>query len=676
MQKDSQDKQDGQAGHSNSQHSENGHNHGFHHQAMADDFKRRFWICLVLTAPVIVLSPMLGSLLGWGRAVSFTGDMYLLLALSSLIFIYGGWPFLKGMADEVGKKQPGMMTLVAVAISVAYIYSALVALGLEGKVFFWELASLIVIMLLGHWIEMRSVMSASSAMEELAKLVPKKAHRKSENGKTEEVSVSELSAGDLVLVKPGEQVPSDGEVKEGQSSLNESLLTGESNPVAKKPGDEVIGGSINGEGSLTVEVTKTGEDSFLNQVIDLVEKAQESKSRSQGLADRAAMWLTFIALGAGGLTLAGWLILSGHSLVFAVERMVTVMVITCPHALGLAVPLVVAVSTSLAAGRGFLIRNRTPFEFARNLQAIVFDKTGTLTKGEFSLSDTLVFSDELDEDELIKLAASVESRSEHPLARPVAEAAEQTYEVTDFESIPGKGATAEVEGKAVLVVSPAYLEEQEITYPQDRVTSLQEEGKTVIMVAREGKALGALALGDTVRDESRQAVDRLQDMGLKVMMLTGDNQAAAAWVADQLGIEDYFAGVVPQDKADKIKEIQGQGLKVGMTGDGVNDAPALAQADLGMAIGAGTDVAVETADVVLVKNRPLDVVKVIELSRATHRKTVQNLFWATGYNALAIPLAAGALYSFGIVLNPAVGALLMSISTVIVAVNARLLHLD
>lgn len=643
---------------------------------MAADFKRRFFICLILTIPVMALSPMLGSLLGWGDAVSFSGDIYLLFGLSSAIFFYGGWPFLKGLRDELGKKQPGMMTLVATAISVAYLYSAFVVLGLEGKVFFWELASLIDVMLLGHWIEMRSVVSASSALEELAKLVPQKAHRQKEDGSTEEVPVIDLAVGDLVVIKPGEQVPADGEVTEGKSSVNEALLTGESKPVAKEPSDEVIGGSINGEGSITVEVTKTGEDSFLNQVISLVEEAQASKSRSQGLADRAAMWLTVIALGAGGLTLAAWLILSSQDTVFAMERMVTVMVITCPHALGLAVPLVVAVSTSLAAGAGLLIRKRNPFESARNLGAMVFDKTGTLTKGEFSHTDTLTFGDDFDDKEILRLAASVESRSQHPLAQAVVSASAETSQVEDFESLPGKGAVGTVRGKRIEVVSPAYLKEKNISYPEDAISPLEEKGKTVIMVVVGGRAVGAVALGDTVRQESRQAIKRLQDMGIKVMMLTGDSQRAAARVADALGINDYFAEVLPQDKAGKIRQIQNEGLKVGMTGDGVNDAPALAQADLGLAIGAGTDVAVETADVVLVKNRPMDVVKVIQLSKATHGKTVQNLFWATGYNALAIPLAAGALYSLGIILSPAVGALLMSVSTVIVAVNARLLKLD
>jgi Cu2+-exporting ATPase len=553
------------------------------------------------------------------------------------------------------------------------VYSSLVAWGLAGKDFFWELASLIDIMLLGHWIEMRSVMGASQALEELAKLVPKEAHRLDEDGSTEEVPVSELTRGDRVLIKPGEQVPVDGEIREGRSSLDESMLTGESTPVEKSQGEEVIGGSINGEGSLTVEVQATGEDSYLSQVISLVEEAQKSKSRAQNLADRAAMWLTFIALGAGAATLLAWLILSAREFVFALERTVTVMVITCPHALGLAVPLVVAVSTALAAQRGFLIRNRTPFEKARSLGAVVFDKTGTLTKGEFGVQEVIPFGDEFGAEELLKLAASVESRSEHPIARGIASSVEDTYQVEDFEGMSGRGAKARVQDREVAVVSLRQVQEDGLDYPEDRLSQEFEQGRTVVFVLVEGRPAGAISLADIVREESRQAVGRLKEMGLQVMMLTGDNQKVAAAVAGELELDDYFAEVLPEEKAEKIKEVQGRGLAVAMTGDGVNDAPALAQADVGLAIGAGTDVAVETADIVLVKNNPLDVVAVIQLSRATFKKTVQNLFWATGYNALAIPLAAGVLYQLGIILSPAAGALLMSLSTVIVAINAKLL---
>jgi Cu2+-exporting ATPase len=656
-------------------HQGGGQGHSDHHAHMMADFRRRFFISVALTVPVAALSPMLSSLLGYGEAVAFPYDLKLLWALATVVFFYGGWPFLKGLVDEVRQAQPGMMTLIGLAITVAYVYSSLVAWGVSGKVFFWELASLIDIMLLGHWIEMRSVMGASRALEELAKLVPKEAHRLQEDGSTEEVPVAELARGDKVLIKPGEQVPVDGEITEGRSSLDESMLTGESTPVEKSQGGEVIGGSINGEGSLTVEVQATGEDSYLSKVISLVEEAQKSKSRAQNLADRAAMWLTFVALGAGALTMLAWLILSAREFVFALERTVTVMVITCPHALGLAVPLVVAVSTALAARRGFLIRNRTPFEKARQLQAVVFDKTGTLTKGEFGVQEVIPFGDDPGEDELLKLAASVESRSEHPIARGIARAVEETYQVEDFQGMSGRGAKARVQGREVQVVSLRQVQEDGLEYPEDRLSREFEQGRTVVFVLVDGRAAGAVSLADMVREESQEAVRRLKDMGVQVMMLTGDNQKVAAAVAGELGLDDYFAEVLPEEKADRIKEVQGRGLSVAMTGDGVNDAPALAQADVGLAIGAGTDVAVETADIVLVKNNPLDVVAVIQLSRATFKKTVQNLFWATGYNAVAIPLAAGVLYQLGIILSPAVGALLMSLSTVIVAINAKFLQL-
>ncbi|MFH2127497.1 MAG: heavy metal translocating P-type ATPase, partial [Pseudomonadota bacterium] len=549
-------------------------------------------------------------------------------------------------------------------------------LGLKGKVFFWELATLIDIMLLGHWIEMRSVMGASRALEELAKLVPKEAHKLAEDGSTTEVPVSELVQGDKVLIKPGEQIPVDGEVIDGASSINEAMLTGESKPVEKEAGDQVIGGAINGEGSLKVEVKKTGEESFLSQVIKLVEQAQESKSRTQDLANSAAKWLAYIAISAGAATLAAWLVFSGVDFAFALERTVTVMVITCPHALGLAVPLVVAVSTALAAGNGFLIRNRAPFEQARNIKAIMFDKTGTLTTGEFGVDQVVSFNDELDQDRVLALAGAVESQSEHPIAQAIAEAAEGHPQPEDFKAIPGKGAQATVEGRQVMVVSPRYLKEESLSYPEDKLSSAEAKGATLAFVLVDGEPVGAVALTDTVRPESKEAVKRLKEMGIKVMMITGDNRKVAQAVADELGLDDFFAEVLPEEKAAKVKEVQSRGWKVAMTGDGVNDAPALAQADVGIAIGAGTDVAVETADIVLVKSNPLDALALIELSRATYRKMVQNLFWATGYNALAIPLAAGVLISWGVLLSPAMGAVLMSLSTVIVAINARLLKID
>ncbi|MFP4516011.1 MAG: copper-translocating P-type ATPase [Desulfovibrionales bacterium] len=655
-------------------HNEGGGGHMSHHAHMVADFRRRFWISLILTLPMLALSPMLRSFAGLTEELGFPGDMYVLFGLATAVYFYGGWPFLKGLVKEVSKAEPGMMTLIGLAITVAYGYSSLVAFGLPGKVFFWELASLIDVMLLGHWIEMRSVMSASGALEELAKLVPKEAHKLT-NGSTEDVPVAELEKGDRVLVKPGEKIPVDGVVVDGRSSVNEAMLTGESTPVEKQEEDEVIGGAMNGEGSLTVEVRKTGDESFLSQVINLVEEAQKSKSRSQSLANTAAKWLTFVALGAGAVTMAAWLILSEREFVFAMERTVTVMVITCPHALGLAVPLVVAVSTNLAANKGFLIRKRTPFEQARNLEAIVFDKTGTLTRGEFGVTDVLVFDDSSSEGEILALAASVESHSEHPIAKGIVDSSDDVREIEEFDSIPGKGAQATVGGKNVKVVGPGYLEEQSIDVPRERFDQLSEEGKTVVFVLVDDRPAGAVALADIIREESKEAVNTLKEMGVQVMMVTGDNTKVAKWVADQLGLDDFFAEVLPDKKAEKIKEVQGRGMLVAMTGDGVNDAPALAQADIGIAIGAGTDVALETADIVLVKSNPMDAVNVIRLSKATYRKMIQNLFWATGYNVVAIPLAAGVLWWAGIVLNPAVGALLMSASTVIVAINARFLKI-
>ncbi|MFW5734715.1 MAG: copper-translocating P-type ATPase [Oceanidesulfovibrio sp.] len=656
---------------------ENG-GHQSHHARMAQDFKRRFIISTALTIPLAYLSPMLRSLVGLGEPEWVPGRMYILFAIATIVFFYGGLPFLRHAWMELKNRQPGMMTLISLAIIVAYGYSALVTFGLPGRVFYWELASLIVIMLLGHYIEMRSVMSAHGAMEELAKLVPNKAHRLREDGSTEDVPVSDLQPDDRVLVKPGEKVPADGEVVEGRSSVNQSLLTGESKPVDKEEGEEVIGGSVNGEGSLTVRVNKTGEDSFLNQVMDMVSKAQESKSHAQSLADKAAMWLTFIAIGSGAVTLVMWLMLTGREFVFALERTVTVMIITCPHALGLAIPLVVAVSTAIAAKSGFLIRNRNPFERARNLQAVIFDKTGTLTQGTFAVSDVASFGG-MDEDELLKLAGAVEAKSEHPIAKAIANSAREKLEslpkAEEFDSIPGRGAQATVEGREVMTVSLRYAKEEGYELEDDVLDPLMEQGKTVIAVIVEGKAAGVIALDDVLRETSKQAVARLKDMGLQVMMLTGDNEKVANRVARELDLDDVFANVVPDEKAEKVKQVQERGLVTAMVGDGVNDAPALAQADVGLAIGAGTDVAVETADVVLVKSNPMDVVEVVLLSREVRKKTVQNLFWATGYNVVAIPLAAGVLAWAGIILSPAVGAIVMSLSTVIVAINARILSM-
>jgi len=641
---------------------------------MVKDFKRRFFISLILTLPILVLSPMIQGFLGvdW----RFSGDMYILFGLSTVVFFYGGWPFITGAKDELEDRSPGMMMLITLAITIAYGYSSLVVFGWEGKQLFWELATLVDIMLLGHWIEMKSVMGASNALEELVKLMPNEAHRLDEEGNAQDVPLSELESGDWVLVKPGEKIPVDGIIVEGKSAVDESMLTGESVPVEKKEDDEVIGGSVNKEGSLTVQVEKTGEDSYLSQVITMVREAQETKSKTQDLTNRAAKWLFYLALSAGFITLFVWLSL-GYEFDMALERMVTVMVITCPHALGLASPLVVAVSTTLSAKQGLLIRNRANFEGARNLDAVVFDKTGTLTKGEFGVTD-IVPSEGHEEDELLKIAASLEQNSEHPIATGIVnEAKERELDLgkaEDFKALTGKGIEGKVDGVEVKVVSIGFVENMDISYDKDHFDRMSEEGKTVVFVLEEGDLVGMIGLADMVRETAKEAIETLKEMGVKSIMLTGDNQKVADWVAKQLGIDEVYAEVLPDDKANQIKKIkEDKGWKVAMTGDGVNDAPALATADLGIAIGAGTDVAMETADVVLVKSNPNDVVALMDLSRKTYRKMVQNLWWASGYNIIAIPLAAGVLAPWGIVLSPAVGAILMSMSTVIVAINAKML---
>jgi Cu2+-exporting ATPase len=652
---------------------QHGEHHGEHEGHSVEGFRKRFWLSLLITVPVLLLSPMLQHWAGIGDALRFPGDVYPLFAFSSLIFFYGGYPFLKGFVDEVKARRPGMMTLIAIAISTAYVYSAVVVFGLKGEVFFWETATLIDIMLLGHWIEMKSVLGASRALEELAKLMPSDAHKIMTDGNMQDIPLGDLVAGDRVLVKPGEKIPADGDVVGGESSVNESMLTGESNAVNKTIGAKVIGGAINGDGSLTVEVKRTGKESFLSQVIDLVKEAQQSKSRTQDLANRAALWLTIIALAGGGITLVVWLTLMNQSFAFALERTVTVMVIACPHALGLAIPLVVAVSTALSAKHGLLIRNRASFEIARNIQAVIFDKTGTLTEGKFGVTDILKFETQLTEKDLVRYAGSVEAHSEHPIAQGIVRSAGELMPVENFKAIPGKGAEGRVNGKEVKVVSPAYLRGNNIAVNIGGIEKLSDQGKTVVFVLIDGKVSGAVALADVLRPESKDAVAMLKEMGIRSIMLTGDNKKVAKWVSDELGLDEYFAEVLPNEKAAKIREVQSRGLVVAMTGDGINDAPALAQADVGIAIGAGTDVAVETADIILVKSNPQDVVALIRLAKATYRKMVQNLAWATGYNAIAMPLAAGVLYGFGILLSPATGAVLMSVSTIVVAINARLL---
>ncbi len=661
--------------------------HKDHHAHMVADFRKRLWVSLVLTVPILALAPLIQEFLGVKEAWSFPGDSYLQLGFATLVFFYGGWPFLKGLFEELDKRQPGMMTLIALAITVAYGYSGAVVLGISGKVFFWELTTLVDVMLLGHWIEMRSVMGASRALEKLAQLMPSEAHLVKEDGTTEDVQLSELKPKDRVLVKPGEKIPTDGVITEGRTSVNEAMLTGESKPVEKEEEDQVIGGAVNGESAITIKVQNVGEETYLSQVINMVEEAQKSRSRTQDFADRAALWLTITSLSVGTATLAAWLAM-GKQFVFSLERMVTVMVITCPHALGLAIPLVIAVSTALSAKNGLLVRDRSAFERARELEAIVFDKTGTLTEGRFGVTNIIPIG-ERSEKEILALAASIESRSEHPIAEGIVnEANDRKIEYPtpkDFEAIPGKGTQAQVEGENIKIVSPGYLKESELRIENDEIEEVASEGKTMVYLLVNDQVEGAIGLADIIRPESRAALRKLKKMGIKAMMLTGDSEDVARWVAGELDLDDYFAQVLPDQKAAKIKEVKTRGLTTAMVrdgvrglttamvGDGVNDAPALVEAEVGIAIGAGTDVAVETADIVLVRSDPRDVTAIVQLARATYSKMIQNLWWAAGYNIFAIPLAAGAAYSAGILLSPAVGAALMSLSTVIVAINARLL---
>jgi len=635
------------------------------------EFKRKFWISLVLTIPIMLLSEMIQMWfnLTWIK-IPFQRETLFLLSL--IVYVYGGLPFIKGMIQEIKDRQPGMMTLIGTAMSVAFFYSVATVFFISGKDFFWELATLIDVMLLGHWIEAKSVLGASRALEELVRIMPTTAHLL-QNGEITDVPVSQLKSGDWVLVRPGERVPSDGVVVEGESFVNEALLTGESKPVNKKMEDKVIGGAINGEGVLKVRIERIGEETYLAQVIRLVREAQESKSRTQDLANRAAALLFYVALTVGILTYLAWFIVGNADA--ALERSVTVLVIACPHALGLAIPLVVALSTSITAKSGILIRDRKAFEMVKDVDAVVFDKTGTLTEGKFGVSDVVSF---IREDKLLKLTASVEQNSEHIIAKAIVEHATQKGkkipQTKEFKALPGRGAYGNVEGKEVYVGSTNLLDELKIEAKDERIKTLQEQGKTVVFTVFDGKLAGAFALSDKIRKESYEAMKKLKEAGLKVYMLTGDSEEVARWVAKELGIEEYFAQVLPDKKAEKIKLLKEKGSRVAMVGDGINDAPALVTADVGIAIGAGTDVAIESADIILVKNDPRDVPKVIDLSQKTYSKMVQNLWWAAGYNILTIPLAAGILSSFGVVLPPAVGALIMSLSTVIVAFNSQTLR--
>ena len=644
---------------------------GDHHGKMMKDFRRRFFVSVILTVPVLVLSPTIQE---WFRfTLDFTGKGYIILGIAVLLFTYGGYPFLKGFLREMKDRAPGMMTLIALAISVAFFYSASVTIGLSGKVFYWELATLIDVMLLGHWIEMRSVMGASRALDKLAEMMPDVAHVKREDGSVEDVMAEEIDKGQRVLVKPGEKIPLDGVIVKGEGYIDESMMTGESKPVKKGKEEEVMGGTVVGDSSLEVEVTRTGDDSYLSKVINMVSEAQKSQSRTQKLADTAAMWLTIVAITAGIGTLVVWLILSPDA-TFAVERMATVMVITCPHALGLAIPLVVAVSTSFSAKNGLLIRNRTSFERSRKVKRVVFDKTGTLTEGRFGVNSLHPIGEGMKDEELLKIMASMESPSEHPIARGILDEAEErnikTEEVEEFENIKGEGIRAVYDGREMVIAGSRYLEREDIGIPD---VDLDDPVSTVIYLVENGEVLGVASISDRIRESSKRAVEELKEMGIESWMLTGDNERVASWVSNEIGLKGYYANILPHEKREKIEEMQKSGGLIAMTGDGVNDAPALAQADVGIAIGSGTDIAAETADIVLVESDPLDVVKLIRFGKKTYGKMIQNLLWATGYNVIAIPLAAGVLYSYGIIISPAIGAALMSASTVIVAINARLL---
>ncbi|MBM2818011.1 MAG: copB [Parcubacteria group bacterium] len=639
-------------------------------------FKAKFWVSFILSIPVVAYSDIAERLLNY-TAPHFFGSQYLPFALSSIIFFYGGSVFITSAYRELRAKLPGMMTLIALAISVAYFYSVAITY-LGGKdTLFWELATLITIMLLGHWIEMRAVSGAQSALKELSKLLPDQAEV-IRNGKVEIISLSELKKGDLVRVKPGGRIPADGRVSEGVSDVDESIATGESKPVPKKEGDEVIAGTTNGDGSLKILVTKIGEETFLAGVMRLVAIAQSSKSRLQMLSDRAAYYLTIIAVVAGGATFAVWISLSDAS--FAINRMVAVLVIACPHALGLAIPLVASISTTKAARNGLLIKKRMALEAARNIDVVLFDKTGTLTKGEFGV-DAVIPLSEISETETLRIAASVNSESEHPIARAIANEAKRKNlvlsSVYNFQRIAGKGAKAIIGSDDIFVGSEAFLNDYNFSLNNDakkKIDELSSQGKTIIFVLTAKKIIGAIALADIIREESREAIKSLRDFGIKTAMITGDSIDVAKWVAVELGIDEYFARVLPDQKSEKVKLLQSKGQKVAMVGDGVNDAPALTQADLGIAIGAGTNVAIESAGIILVRNDPRDIAKIIRLSKFTYAKMIQNLFWATGYNIVAIPLAAGVLASKGIMLEPALAAGLMSVSTVIVALNALLLR--
>lgn len=644
------------------------------HMHMLSDFKKRFWISFALMLPILLLSPMIQHFMHIN--LHFSGDIFCLFTLSTLLFFYGGKPFFTGAVKELKMKSPAMMTLIAFALFVSYGYSTATVFGFPGTDFFWELATLIVIMLLGHWIEMKSVMNASHALTALVSLMPQTAHQILSDGRQFDVPIEQLKAGDIVLVKPGEKIPADGVVQQGISDVDESLLTGESAPVPKTVQSQVIGGSVNLDGALTVKVQKTGHETFLSQVIQLVQDAQNSKSKTQVLMGKAAKWLFYIAFLGGILTAFVWLLL-GFSADIALQRAVTVVIIACPHALGLAAPLVTAISVSLAAQRGILIKSKAAFERARLIKTVVFDKTGTLTHGSFSITHLFVF--QKTRAEVLGLAYAVEVNSSHPIAKAIVETAQKEgiklLETHDFKNMPGEGLSALVQSKAVQIVSPSYLKTHALTVmlPSEAEKEL-ENGQTAVFILSDNQVLGLILLSDTVRPSAKEAIDRLKKMDIQTVLLTGDNQRAAQQVAGQLQINRIISEVLPQQKAIEIEQMKRSTDLIAMVGDGINDTPALAQADVGVAIGAGTDVALETADIILVNSNPKGVPDLIELSQRTYKKMVQNLIWATGYNVLAIPIAAGIFYPWHVTISPALGAVLMSLSTLIVAFNARLLR--
>jgi P-type Cu2+ transporter len=652
--------------------------HGVDHSGHEIMFRNRFWVSLILSIPVLLYTHMIQEWLNFSMP-QFTGSQYIAPLFSLIVFLYGGIPFIQMAAPEIRTRKPGMMTLISLAIIVAFAYSVFAFFSGTGETFFWELVTLIDVMLLGHWLEMRSVRQASGALSELAKLLPDTAERIHTNGNIEQVAVHELQQGDVVLVRPGASVPADGEIVEGQSDINEAMITGESQPVAKGTGDKVIAGTINGDGSLRIRITATGDETTLAGIMRLVDEAQKSKSQTQILADKAAGWLFYLSIGVAALTAVVWTIAVGFDLT-VVERVATVLVIACPHALGLAIPLVVAISTAMGAKNGILVRNRLALEEARNINTVIFDKTGTLTEGRFGVVDMYVTGD-WNKQQALALIAGVEADSEHPIARGIRQKATDEgvfpTAISDFEAIKGRGIKAQWNGKTVYVGGPRLLEILNLTLSGDLAQFTQNannNAQTIVYLVVDNTLVAGFALADVVRAESKQAIDKLHQLGFEVAMLTGDSVAVANAVARQLGIDTVFAEVLPEHKDSKVAELQKQGKKVAMVGDGVNDAPALTRADIGIAIGSGTDVAIESADIILVQSNPLDVVNIFELSRATYRKMIENLIWATGYNLFALPLAAGILAPIGFVLSPAVGAAFMSLSTVVVAINAQLLR--